>query len=218
MPTKPTDDFCNYNLLDAIRNSPYNTTEVAELVGVNASMVSHYIRLRNFPTHVIQRQIGRVLRRDPNELFPPHLKELTIAVGLERNGYTERKKDMRKLLFSLTRKSAFLSLACIFLLNISVWAQDESLAPGINERFKQQPSQSIKQFDFTNRDLNQQKEILDACGLKPGMDVADIGAGSGVHVRFFAEKVLPEGKVYAVDIIQDFLMMGDVHEIMTSSV
>lgn len=103
---------------------------------------------------------------------------------------------MRKLVFSLT---------CLFVLHISVWAQDESLAPSINERFKQQPGMSIKQFDFTNRDLNQQKEILDTLGLKPGMDVADIGAGSGVHVRLFAEKVLPEGKVYAVDIIQEFL-------------
>jgi ubiquinone/menaquinone biosynthesis C-methylase UbiE len=121
------------------------------------------------------------------------------------NGFTERKKDMEKPVFSLIRKSALLSLVCMFLLNISVWAQDESLAPGINERYKQQPSQSIKEFDFINRDLDQQKEILDACGLKPGMDVADIGAGSGVHARLFAEEVLPEGKVYAVDIIQEFL-------------
>ena len=112
---------------------------------------------------------------------------------------------MRKSVFSITGKGALFGLACIFLLSISVWAQDESLAPGINERFKQQPNQSINQFDFANRDLNQQKEILDACGLKPGMEVADIGAGSGVHVRLFAEKVLPEGKVYAVDIVQEFL-------------
>jgi|WetSurMetagenome_2_1015567.scaffolds.fasta_scaffold127055_2 ubiquinone/menaquinone biosynthesis C-methylase UbiE len=37
------------------------------------------------------------------------------------------------------------------------------------------------------------------------MDIADIGAGSGVHVRLFSEKVLPTGKVYAVDITQEFL-------------
>ncbi len=99
-----------------------------------------------------------------------------------------------------------LCLTCLLVLGIRASAQDESLAPGINERFKQQPSLSIKQFDFTNRDLaRQQKEILDACGLAPGMDVADIGAGSGVHVRLFAEKVLPAGKVYAVDIVKEFL-------------
>jgi ubiquinone/menaquinone biosynthesis C-methylase UbiE len=93
----------------------------------------------------------------------------------------------------------------MFVPNISAWAQNESLAPGINERFKQQPDMSIKQFDFISRDPGQQKEILDACELKPGMDVADVGAGSGVHARLFAEKVLPSGKVYAVDIVQEFL-------------
>jgi ubiquinone/menaquinone biosynthesis C-methylase UbiE len=112
---------------------------------------------------------------------------------------------MRKHVFSLTPKSLLLSLTCLFVLNTSAWTQEESLAPGINERFQEQPGLSIKQFDFTNRDLQQQKEILDACDLKPGMVVADIGAGSGVHASLFAEKVSPAGKVYAVDIIQEFL-------------
>jgi ubiquinone/menaquinone biosynthesis C-methylase UbiE len=112
---------------------------------------------------------------------------------------------MRKCIFGLTRKSVLLSLTCLFVLDASAWAQDESLAPGINDIYKQQPSLFIRQFDFTNRDLRQQKEILDACGLKPGMDVADIGAGSGIHVRLFAGKVLPAGKVYAVEIVQEFL-------------
>jgi ubiquinone/menaquinone biosynthesis C-methylase UbiE len=112
---------------------------------------------------------------------------------------------MRKRMFSMTAKSVLLGLTCLFVLGISAWAQDESLVPGINDRFKQQPDLSIRQFDFTNRDLKQQEEILDACELKPGMDVADIGAGSGVHVRLFAEKVLPAGKVYAVDIVPEFL-------------
>lgn len=108
---------------------------------------------------------------------------------------------MRKGIFS----SVLLSLTCLFILGINAWTQDQSLAPGVNERFKQQPDQSIRLFDFTNRDPKQQQEILDACELKPGMDVADIGAGSGVHARLFAEKVLPAGKVYAVDIVQEFL-------------
>ena len=112
---------------------------------------------------------------------------------------------MRKIVFSLTQKSFFLTLACMFLLNISVRAQEKSLAPGINERFKQQPDQWIEQFDFSSSDTSLQKEILDALKLKPGMDIADVGAGSGVHACLFAEKVLPDGKVYAVDIVQEFL-------------
>ncbi len=113
---------------------------------------------------------------------------------------------MNRYVFSLTRKIALLALTGLFVLNIGAWVQDESLSPGINERFKAQPDISIKQFDFINRDIDkQQKEILDALGLKPGMDVADIGAGSGTHVRIFAGEVLPAGKVYAVDIVQEFL-------------
>ena len=112
---------------------------------------------------------------------------------------------MRKSAFSLTERSYLLVMICMFILNAGAFSQDESLSPGINDRFKQQPGPSIKLFDSTSSDLDQQKEILETCGLKPGMDVADIGAGSGVHVRLFAEKVLPEGKVYAVDIIQEFL-------------
>lgn len=112
---------------------------------------------------------------------------------------------MKKFLFSLTQKSFLLTLACIFFLNINLWSQDSSLAPGINERFKQQPDQSIKQFDFSGSDPKLQKEILEACNLKPGMDIADVGAGSGVHARLFAREVLPGGKVYAVDIVQKFL-------------
>jgi ubiquinone/menaquinone biosynthesis C-methylase UbiE len=113
---------------------------------------------------------------------------------------------MKKYEFSLTRKIVLLGLACLFVLNISAWVQDESLSPGINETFKEQPDISIKLFDsIALHSVKQQKEILEACELKPGMDVADIGAGSGVHVRIFGEKVLPAGKVYAVDIIQEFL-------------
>lgn len=108
--------------------------------------------------------------------------------------------------FGLIRKIALLSLAGLFVLNVGAWIQDQSLNPGINERFKEQPDISIRQFDSFGRDTAaQQKEIFDACGLKPGMDVADIGAGSGVYARLFAEKVMPEGKVYAVDIVQEFL-------------
>jgi ubiquinone/menaquinone biosynthesis C-methylase UbiE len=93
----------------------------------------------------------------------------------------------------------------MFLLNINAWSQEKSLAPGINEEFKQRPDQWIERLDFSSSDPSLQKEILDGLKLKPGMDIADVGAGSGVHACLFAEKVLPDGKVYAVDIIQEFL-------------
>ncbi len=48
-------------------------------------------------------------------------------------------------------------------------------------------------------------EVLARLKLKPGMMVADIGAGSGLFSRPLAKAVAPGGKVYAVDIQQDLL-------------
>jgi ubiquinone/menaquinone biosynthesis C-methylase UbiE len=47
--------------------------------------------------------------------------------------------------------------------------------------------------------------VLSKLALKPGMVVADIGAGSGLFARPLAKAVAPSGKVYAVDIQQDLL-------------
>src|SRR5579863_6033149 len=48
-------------------------------------------------------------------------------------------------------------------------------------------------------------EVLAGLSLKPGLVVADIGAGSGLFSRPLAKAVTPGGKVYAVDIQQDLL-------------
>src|SRR5262245_61498323 len=43
-------------------------------------------------------------------------------------------------------------------------------------------------------------KALDALDLKPGMVVADIGAGSGYYASRIAKRVAPSGRVYATDI------------------
>ena len=43
-------------------------------------------------------------------------------------------------------------------------------------------------------------EIVSRLGLKPGMVIADIGAGTGVFSRPLAKAVAPSGKVYSVDV------------------
>jgi arsenite methyltransferase len=48
-------------------------------------------------------------------------------------------------------------------------------------------------------------QVLADLSLKPGMVIADIGAGSGLFSRPLAKAVAPGGKVYAVDIQQDLL-------------
>jgi len=48
-------------------------------------------------------------------------------------------------------------------------------------------------------------EVLSRLELKNGNIVADIGAGSGVFTRRFAQAVAPDGMVFAVDIDQELL-------------
>lgn len=47
--------------------------------------------------------------------------------------------------------------------------------------------------------------LLDALQLKPGITIADIGAGSGYYTRQLAAKTGPVGKVFAVDIQSEML-------------
>ena len=42
--------------------------------------------------------------------------------------------------------------------------------------------------------------MIEALALKPGMYVADLGAGSGYFTRRFVEAVTDKGKVYVIDI------------------
>lgn len=62
--------------------------------------------------------------------------------------------------------------------------------------------------DYNKRDTWQQPEkIMDAIGVKPGMVIADVGAGRGYFAFKLAKRAGPEGKVYATDIEEDPLKM-----------
>jgi ubiquinone/menaquinone biosynthesis C-methylase UbiE len=64
----------------------------------------------------------------------------------------------------------------------------------------------VKRFESESREVYTRREaIVKALGLKPGMAVADVGAGTGLFTRMFAEHVGPTGKVYAVDVSAPFL-------------
>jgi len=59
----------------------------------------------------------------------------------------------------------------------------------------------IEHLDRSERDQDQKPaQVVDALALKPGMSVADLGAGSGYFTRRFVEAVTETGKVYVVDI------------------
>ncbi len=49
------------------------------------------------------------------------------------------------------------------------------------------------------------EKIVDQCGIQPGMEIADFGAGSG-HFSISASKhLMSTGRVYAIDIQKDLL-------------
>src|SRR5204863_524336 len=64
----------------------------------------------------------------------------------------------------------------------------------------------LKTFEGESREIfKHRKKIVEHCKLKPGMVVADVGAGTGLFTRMIAVSVGKKGKVYAVDIAQKFL-------------
>jgi len=88
-------------------------------------------------------------------------------------------------------------------------AEELSVKPGINDKFLD-PSLKVEEwtekFETESREIFHLREkIVAAVGLKPGMKMADIGAGTGLFTLPFASAVGAEGKVYAVEISKKFV-------------
>jgi len=85
----------------------------------------------------------------------------------------------------------------------------ESVRPGINDGFTNSDVDAAMWAERWTGESNEtyalRHEILAALNLDPGDSVADIGAGTGLFVKLFAETVGDDGKVFAVDISQPFL-------------
>lgn len=86
-------------------------------------------------------------------------------------------------------------------------AEERSVRPGINDSFRNPDVvEFVGKFETESREVYaRRKEIVTACGIKPGSVVADVGAGTGLFTRLFAEAVGPAGRVVAVDIAQKFV-------------
>ncbi|MCA9074540.1 MAG: methyltransferase domain-containing protein [Planctomycetaceae bacterium] len=100
-------------------------------------------------------------------------------------------------------------LTAVVLLTItgSLPAQEKSVNPGINESFENPEVDTfVERFEREGRDaFDHRHEIVETIGLKPGMVIADVGAGTGLFTRLFCPKVGPEGQVIAVDIAENFV-------------
>lgn len=113
------------------------------------------------------------------------------AVGLRTSAYEQRAYEY----IAAERKKAA--------------AHEKSVRPGINEKFLSadlDASQWLARFEIESREVfAQRSKVVTAIGIKPGDNVADIGAGTGIYTRAFASVVGSAGKVVAVDIAQGFL-------------
>lgn len=98
-------------------------------------------------------------------------------------------------------------LACVLGFSAAGAAQEKSVRPGINDPFKNPDVKEwVTKFEGESREVyDKRKEVVAACKLKPGQAVADVGAGTGLFTRLFADEVKGGGAVYAVDISQKFL-------------
>ena len=80
-------------------------------------------------------------------------------------------------------------------------------ADGIGKRYQGREIAQVMGFAgsaWLERAEREQEErgdlLLAELALTPGMDVADVGAGTGYYARRMAPQVGPEGKVYAIDV------------------
>src|SRR6267142_2317535 len=106
-------------------------------------------------------------------------------------------RSMRRLLALL----ALLAFAAAF-------AAEEGAKPEINRPYvvDTDVARWNKSFSSERREVYVKRDdIVAAAGAKPGMTVADIGAGTGLFTMLFSDAVKPGGSVYAVDISPAFV-------------
>lgn len=98
-------------------------------------------------------------------------------------------------------------MCCLLLVIQPLWANEQSIRPGVNRQYENPNwSQWVSVFERRGREVYEHRHaIVAATGVRPGMQVADIGAGTGLFTRLFASKVAPTGTVYAVDISRTFI-------------
>ena len=78
-----------------------------------------------------------------------------------------------------------------------------NVARQLNQSFADPDDDWAARLERNGREVGDNRyAIIDQLSLVPGLDVADIGAGSGMFSRIVAERVGPDGDVYAIDIAQ----------------
>lgn len=85
----------------------------------------------------------------------------------------------------------------------------QSIKPGINSNFLDPAlnvQEWIERFEVESREVYHARDaILKQMNLKPGMRIADVGAGTGFYSILMSEAIGEKGWVYAIDISPKFI-------------
>ncbi len=105
-----------------------------------------------------------------------------------------------------------LFLACLF--SFSALAQEKAPDPPPLTEYKGRVIAQTMHWTGASWLVRHKREREEAStkmreqlALKPGMNVCDMGAGNGFHTMPMAEKIAPDGKVYAVDVQPEMIEM-----------
>jgi SAM-dependent methyltransferase len=116
----------------------------------------------------------------------------------------------------LPKRSAVLALLLLtVLLPLGAGAagyRDGLAPPGVPAGAFPAPSRKVAGIvtdtwsDEQSRDqAGEAERVMALLGVKPGIDVADIGAGSGYYTLRLVRRVGPQGHVYAEDVVPEYL-------------
>ncbi|MBK8001579.1 MAG: methyltransferase domain-containing protein [Verrucomicrobia bacterium] len=88
---------------------------------------------------------------------------------------------------------------------------EKSVKPGINTEYLKpnlNVSNWVERFEKEGREIYDHREkIVAAAKIRAGSVVADIGSGTGLFTPMLSAAAGPKGKVYAVDIVPNFLKL-----------
>lgn len=138
-----------------------------------------------------------------------HKRELPLGPPVEWKLTPEAvTEEFRQAGFQLARSVDFLPYQYFLEFTLTA-ATDAKADTSINQAFLD-PALDVQRwtanFEGESREIFVHREaITKALQLKPGMTVADIGAGTGVFVELFARAIGPQGKLYAIDIAPKFI-------------
>jgi ubiquinone/menaquinone biosynthesis C-methylase UbiE len=93
------------------------------------------------------------------------------------------------------------------LTTVAVRTQETSVRPGINDAYRNADvDEWVGRLEADDRAIFKFRHaIVATLGLEPGMEVADIGAGTGFLSLLIAAEVGPDGRVFAEDVVPEFV-------------